>query len=106
MSTLPPGLTHPYDTTRARREVFRHGHTFTWTLGDSYVAVQRGRVANASRATVLADQHPEHPPLTGRQPVVDWLVAPARGEWHRHRIMTLLADQWLRIQRATPREPA
>ncbi|WP_317494414.1 hypothetical protein [Haloechinothrix sp. LS1_15] len=105
MTALPPGLTHPYETTRPKLETFRHGHTFTWTQGDAYIAVQRGRIANADKTTVLTDIHPEHPLECGKHPIVDWLPAPPRTAWHEPGIMLRLADQWLHNRRTAPRTP-
>ncbi|MGH3518718.1 MAG: hypothetical protein ACRDQ7_15125 [Haloechinothrix sp.] len=100
MRELPPGLTHPYDATGARCEIYRHGFTFSWTRSDHYVAVQRGRVANASRVTVIEDSHPGLVPLTGRHPVVDWMPSPSADRWNEPGIIATLADQWAHTQRA------
>ncbi|MGH3451514.1 MAG: hypothetical protein ACRDQW_12490 [Haloechinothrix sp.] len=99
MRDLPPGLTHPYEATVAKCESFRHGFTFTWTRGDGYLAVQRGRVANASRVTVYEDPHPGDAVLTGRQPVIDWMPAPPSDRWSEPGILAALADQWAATQR-------
>lgn len=100
MRDLPPGLTHPFDTAAAKCEVFRNGFTFTWTRGDAYIAIQRGRVANARQVFIVEDTHPGQPLITGRQPVVDWTPAPPAQRWSEPGIITALADQWANAQRA------
>jgi hypothetical protein len=99
---LPPGSSHPYDATGPKAEAYRHGHTFTWVRGDNHIAVQRGRVANARRVTVLVDVHDGAAPLVGRRPVVDWRPAPPHPRWGDAAIMGELADHWLRSRRAGP----
>ncbi|OXM43056.1 hypothetical protein [Amycolatopsis alba] len=55
---LPPDLTHPYDA-QVRTAVFLYDHTFTWTPGDQWIAIQKGRVANArQRCWVIDDPFP------------------------------------------------
>ncbi|WP_134046246.1 hypothetical protein [Amycolatopsis arida] len=92
---LPEGVTHPYDAawSRPRLAVFRHGHTFTWCAGDRLVAIQRGRVANAKRATLITDVHPADQLLVGRYPVIGLLTPPADG-WGDSAVLRRLADQW------------
>lgn len=104
---LPAGLTHPFETVGLKATTYRHGMTFTWTRGEPYVAVQRGRVANCSRVRVMHDAYPGVDILLGRQPIVDWMPAPRRPvEWRKPEIMVQLADQWHETQRARMRRSA
>lgn len=81
--------------------------TFTWTRGDHYIAVQRGRVANARRVELIVDAYPGHDVKCGQHPVVDWMPAPRRPvEWRRDEVMRELADLWLESQRAKVRRSA
>ncbi len=77
---LPVGLTHPYRA-RVRTAAFVYDHTFTWTPGDQWIAIQEGRVANANqRCLVIDDPFPQIPMQLGRRPVIAWVEAP-KGEW-------------------------
>lgn len=99
---LPTGLTHPYEALATPRSTtFAHGHTFTWVRGDRYVAVQRGRVLNATRARIIADAHPEHEPLVGKHPVTDWIPAPSPDRWAPQHTIAELADHWSARQHRT-----
>ncbi|WP_414942691.1 hypothetical protein [Amycolatopsis sp. cmx-11-51] len=61
--------------------MFLHGYTFTWTLGDQWIAVQEGRVANASqRYLVITDPLPHIPMQLGRHEVIGQTAAPD-GNW-------------------------
>ncbi|GAA5121425.1 hypothetical protein [Haloechinothrix salitolerans] len=103
---LPAGLTHPYDAGREAGFTYRHGLTFIWVRGDSYVSVQRGRVANARHVKVFTDAHPGHDVLTDRRPVVDVIPAPSTDQWRDSGVLVELADRWLASQRAQPRRSA
>ncbi|MFC9249970.1 hypothetical protein [Amycolatopsis thailandensis] len=77
---LPRGLTHPFEA-RVRTALFLHGYTFTWTLGDTWIAVQEGRVANANRRDVIVtDPLPHIPMQLGRHNVIGKIPAPD-GDW-------------------------
>lgn len=113
-SALPAGLHHPYDAVltargtprsiRPRATTYRHGHTFTWQRGDAYVAVQRGRCANANQVVIqVHDPYPGVPILVGRQPVTTWWPAPDAPEWHHADVMRHVADAWIASQRARMR---
>lgn len=94
MPPLPPGLTHPYDATGPRCVTYSYGHTFTWVRGDSYVSVQRGRMANACRVWAITDPHPDVPTVLGRHPIHDWFPAPPADQWRNPTIITHLAQRW------------
>ncbi|MGW5741603.1 hypothetical protein [Amycolatopsis sp. NPDC003861] len=102
---LPPGLTHPYRS-RVRTAAFISGYTFTWTLGEEWIAVQRGRVANADkRVLVFSDPWPQVPMQTGRRPVIAVVKAPEGNWWNAPNVLAeklaATACSWLAAQTET-----
>jgi hypothetical protein len=96
---LPTGLTHPYKSF-VKTATFRHGYTFTWTQDELWIAVQRGRVANAKkRALVFKDVLPNVPMMLGCRPVVAAIRAPAGYWWDNPPVLAArlvsAADTWV-----------
>ncbi|MFE0021888.1 hypothetical protein [Amycolatopsis sp. NPDC059021] len=103
---LPSGLSHPYGRNTAACATYRGGHTFTWTRGDDWIAVQRGRVANASQSRLIKDAHPSVPPIYGWRPIIAAIPAPAPQLWQGSEEIVTVADAWLTARREQERRKA